>query len=107
MPGGAPQAADRPLFSYPHHIRIDSDAEYVSVGQMTVAVASVWRDEVDGRIVGGWYQDGHARVHLQLLEDPGRDGRNALEKRAAELTAWLGGIQIKPRVPSPLSKAVR
>jgi hypothetical protein len=61
----------------------------------------------DGRIVGGWHQDGHARVHLQLLEDPGRDGRNALEKRAAELTAWLDGIQIKPRFPSPLSKAVR
>jgi hypothetical protein len=61
----------------------------------------------DGRIVGGWYQDRHARVHLQLLEDPGRDGRIALEKRAAELTAWLDGIQIKPRFPSPLSKAVR
>jgi hypothetical protein len=61
----------------------------------------------DGRIVGGWYQDDHARVHLQLLEDPGRDGRNALEKRAADLTAWLDGIQIKPRFPSPLSKAVR
>jgi hypothetical protein len=61
----------------------------------------------DGRIVGGWYQDRHARVHLQLLEDPGRDGRNALDKRAADLTAWLDGIQIKPRFPSPLSKAVR
>jgi Winged helix DNA-binding domain len=61
----------------------------------------------DGRIVGGWYQDGDARVHLQLVEDPGRDGRKALQERAAELTAWLDGVQIKPRFPSPLSKAVR
>jgi hypothetical protein len=61
----------------------------------------------DGRIVGGWYQDGDARVHLQLVDDPGHDGRNALAARAAELTAWLDGIQIKPRFPSPLSKAVR
>lgn len=61
----------------------------------------------DGRIIGGWYQDSDARVHLQLLEDPGRGGRNALEKRAAELTVWLDGTQIKPRFPSPLSKAVR
>jgi hypothetical protein len=61
----------------------------------------------DGRIVGGWHQDGDARVHLQLLEDPGPGGRNALEERAAELTEWLDGVQVKPRFPSPLSKAVR
>jgi len=61
----------------------------------------------DGRIVGGWHQDRHARVHLQLLEDPGRDGRKALGERAAALTAWLDGVQIKPRFPSPLSKLVR
>jgi len=58
----------------------------------------------DGRIVGGWHQDGDARVQLQLLEDPGRDGRKALQQRAAELTAWLDGTQIRPRFPSPLSK---
>ena len=61
----------------------------------------------DGRIVGGWYQDDDARVQLQLLQDPGPDGRNALRQRAAELTAWLDGVQIRPRFPSPLSKAVR
>jgi Winged helix DNA-binding domain len=59
----------------------------------------------NGRVVGGWIQDADGRVRLQLLEDPGRDGRNALSRRAAELTDWLGGVRISPRFPSTLSKA--
>ncbi len=59
----------------------------------------------NGRVVGGWYQDDGARVILQLLEDPGRDGRRALQRRADELTSWLDGVRISPRFPSPLSKA--
>jgi hypothetical protein len=59
----------------------------------------------NGRVVGGWYQDDGARVRLQLLEDPGRDGRRALQRRADELTAWLDGVRISPRFPSSLSKA--
>ncbi len=59
----------------------------------------------NGRVVGGWYQDDGARVRLQLLEDPGRDGRRALQRRADELTAWLEGVRVSPRFPSPLSKA--
>ncbi len=59
----------------------------------------------NGRVVGGWCQDDGARVRLQLLEDPGRDGRRALQRRADELTAWLDGVRISPRFPSPLSKA--
>ena len=58
-----------------------------------------------GRVVGGWYQDDDARVRLHLLEDLGRDGRRALQRRADELTAWLDGVRISPRFPSPLSKA--
>ena len=61
----------------------------------------------NGRVVGGWHQDEGARVRLQLTEDPGRDGRRALQRRADELTAWLDGVRISPRFPSPLSKAVR
>ena len=61
----------------------------------------------NGRVVGGWHQDDSARVHLQLTEDPGRDGRRALQRRADELTSWLDGVRINPRFPSPLSKAVR
>ncbi|MGN6335938.1 winged helix DNA-binding domain-containing protein [Mycobacterium sp.] len=59
----------------------------------------------NGRVVGGWCQDASARVQLQLLEDPGRDGRGALQRRADELTSWLDGVRISPRFPSPLSKA--
>jgi hypothetical protein len=59
----------------------------------------------NGRVVGGWYQDEGARVRLQLLEDPGRDGRRALQRRADDLTSWLDGVRISPRFPSPLSKA--
>jgi hypothetical protein len=59
----------------------------------------------NGRVVGGWCQDADGRVQLQLLEDPGRDGRHALSRRADELTEWLGGIRISPRFPSTLSKA--
>jgi Winged helix DNA-binding domain len=59
----------------------------------------------NGRVVGGGYQDHEARVQLQLLEDPGRDGRRTLTRRAAELTSWLDSVRIKPRFPSPLSKS--
>lgn len=61
----------------------------------------------NGRVVGGWHQDAHARVKLQLLKDPGRDGRRALQRRADDLTGWLDGVRISPRFPSPLSKTAR
>jgi hypothetical protein len=59
----------------------------------------------DGRVVGGWRQGTDARVQLQLLEDPGRDGRKALMRKADQLTEWLAGIRISPRFPSRLSKS--
>jgi hypothetical protein len=59
----------------------------------------------NGRVVGGWYQDAAGRVQLQELEDVGRGARQALQRRAAELTEWLDGVQVRPRFPSPLSKA--
>jgi Winged helix DNA-binding domain len=59
----------------------------------------------DGRIVGGWRQDDGGVVELQLLEDPGRDARAAIDAEAARLTGWFGGTRALPRFPSPLSKA--
>jgi hypothetical protein len=59
----------------------------------------------NGRVVGGWCQDDGARVRLRLLEDPGRDGLRALQRRADELASWLDGVRISPRFPSPLSKS--
>jgi len=58
----------------------------------------------NGRIVGGWGQDADGRVEVQLLEDVGRDAKRVLTKRADELTAWLDGVRVSPRFPSPLSK---
>jgi hypothetical protein len=59
----------------------------------------------DGRVVGGWRQDATGRVEVQLLEDVGAAAAAELNRRAGELTAWLDGVQIKPRFPSPLSKS--
>jgi hypothetical protein len=60
----------------------------------------------DGRIVGGWSQTPIGDVFLQLLEDVGSDARGMLERQAARLTAWLDGVRIAPRFPSPLSRSV-
>jgi hypothetical protein len=59
----------------------------------------------NGRVVGGWCQDAGAIVHVQLTEDVGRAARQALRARAGQLTAWLDGVRISPRFPSPLSRA--
>jgi hypothetical protein len=59
----------------------------------------------DGRIVGGWNQTPGGEVYLQLLEDVGADGRAALEREAERLTAWLDGVRIAARFPSPLSRS--
>ncbi len=58
----------------------------------------------DGRIVGGWRQRGDASVELQLLDDPGRAGRRALEREADRLGGWLDGKRVLPRFPSPLAR---
>jgi hypothetical protein len=60
----------------------------------------------DGRIVGGWRQNGAGEVVVQLLEDVGADGVHALEHEAVALTEWLDGTRVLPRFPSPLSKMV-
>ncbi|ORB26190.1 winged helix DNA-binding domain-containing protein [Mycolicibacterium parafortuitum] len=62
---------------------------------------TVW---VDGRVVGAWRQDADGHVELLLLEKVGGAAGRELKARAAELTAWLGGVRVSPRFPSPLSK---
>jgi hypothetical protein len=56
----------------------------------------------DGRIVGGWRQAESGEVVLQLLEDVGTEAVQALEDESARLTAWLAGVRVLPRFPSPL-----
>jgi hypothetical protein len=58
-----------------------------------------------GQIVGGWRQNDDGEVVLQLLDDVGQEGRRALQREAARLTAWLGGKRVLPRFPSPLFRA--
>jgi hypothetical protein len=41
---------------------------------------------------------------LQPLDDVGADGLAALEREAARLTEWVGGVRVMARFPSPLSK---
>lgn len=60
---------------------------------------------VDGRVVGGWVHDEDGRVHLQLTADVTTSARKALQHKADELTAWLDGVRVKPRFPSPLTKS--
>lgn len=58
----------------------------------------------DGRIVGGWRQDDDGVVQLQWLEDIGADATAELDRQAAQLTEWLGGVRVMMRFPSPLSR---
>ena len=62
---------------------------------------SVWWD---GRLVGGWGQRPDGTVVIRLLEDVGREGTDACEAAAAELGAWLAGVRISPRFPTPLQR---
>ena len=66
------------------------------------AGATIW---CDGRIVGGWRQDGRGEVDVQLLEDVGREARRAIDAEAARLTGWLAGVRVLPRFPSPLCRS--
>lgn len=59
---------------------------------------------VDGRVVGGWRADAAGHVEVQLVEDVAAWARKALQRKAAELTEWLGGVTVKPRFPAPLAK---
>lgn len=58
----------------------------------------------DGRIVGGWRQRDDGSVELQWLEDVGADATAEMERQAAQLTKWLGGVRVMMRFPSPLSR---
>ncbi len=48
---------------------------------------SVWWE---GRVVGGWVQRRDGEVAYRVLEDIGRDGRDAVASEAERLERWLG-----------------
>ena len=41
---------------------------------------------------------------FRLLEDAGREARDAIEAEAARLTVWLGDVRVTPRFPTPLQR---
>jgi hypothetical protein len=59
----------------------------------------------DGRIVGGWTQDDNGTVVVLPAEPLPRNAARALDRRAAELTDWLGGDVVKSIYQSPLARA--
>ncbi len=62
---------------------------------------TVW---ADGRVVGGWSQRRNGEVIVRLLEDPGGEGRSAIETEAAALGAWIGPFRVVPRFRTPLEQ---
>ncbi len=61
----------------------------------------------DGRIVGGWHQPVNDQIVLDLWEDIGADGSNALQTEAERLATWLAAVRVKPRFPGPFMAGSR
>jgi hypothetical protein len=62
---------------------------------------TVW---CDGRVVGGWAQRPSGAVVFRLLEDIGSAASEAVAVEADRLTAWLQGVRVTPRFPTPLQR---
>lgn len=62
---------------------------------------SVWWD---GRIVGGWAQRKDGEIAVRVLEDAGADAEAAIEREAARMSAWYGGVRATPRFRTPLER---
>ena len=85
--------ADRSWFLGPHRAAL-----FDGSGN---AGPTVWWD---GRVVGGWGQRAGGEVVYRLLEDPGAEGRRAIEAEAARLDAWLGKVRATPSFRTPLER---
>lgn len=57
-----------------------------------------------GRVVGGWGQRPNGEIVARLLEDPGREAREAIDGRGAQLSEWLAGVRLTPRFATPLQR---
>ncbi|NRQ37997.1 winged helix DNA-binding domain-containing protein [Nonomuraea sp. NN258] len=58
----------------------------------------------NGRIVGAWAQRADGEIVWRLLADVGADAVAAIEKEAAGLASWLGGVRVTPRFRTPLER---
>jgi hypothetical protein len=59
----------------------------------------------DGRIVGGWTQDGAGRVVVVPAEPLSGPAQRALDEKAEALTTWLDGDVVKSIYQSPLVRS--
>ncbi|MFD7640443.1 winged helix DNA-binding domain-containing protein [Kitasatospora sp. NPDC059795] len=58
----------------------------------------------NGRVVGGWAQRPDGDVVFELLEDAGRDARDAVGAEAAALRGVLADARVTPRFRTPLER---
>ncbi|MFN8017426.1 MAG: winged helix DNA-binding domain-containing protein [Acidimicrobiales bacterium] len=63
--------------------------------------ATIWWD---GRIVGGWVQRPSGEIALGVLEDVGREGRDAIDRAAEALVAFYGDVRARSRFPAPIER---
>ena len=61
---------------------------------------------LDGRAVGTWAQGPDGAVIVDLLEDVGSEREALVDGVAQQMTDWLGGVVVRPRFPSPASRAL-
>ncbi|MEU5989347.1 winged helix DNA-binding domain-containing protein [Spirillospora sp. NPDC047418] len=62
---------------------------------------SIWWD---GRVVGGWAQRADGEIAVRVLEDAGAEAEAAIEREAARMSAWYGGVRATPRFRTPLER---
>jgi hypothetical protein len=84
---------DRAWYLGPHR-----DALFDTAGN---AGPTIW---CEGRIVGGWAVLPSGEVVTRLLDDIGREARDAVSAEAARLTEWLRSTAVAPRFATPLAR---
>lgn len=62
---------------------------------------TVW---VGGQAVGAWSQRADGEVVTRLLEDVADRDALRVDEAAHRLTAWLAGVRVTPRFPTPLHR---
>lgn len=62
---------------------------------------TVW---YNGRVVGGWAQREDGEIAFRLLSEVPRDAKEAIERRAYRLRAWLGPVRLIPRFRTPTER---
>lgn len=65
---------------------------------------TVW---VDGRVVGGWAHLDSGEVAVRLLEEIDSAAERTIERRALELSSWMGDARLRTRFPVPLEKELK